>query len=284
MEVSTSKSVSSKDDTLSFVSPETVMGQNSTIGVGVCIPKGVTLGNDVHIRSHVVFATPDDPNADADVVVEDNVVIGEGVIIYPGVRICAGAKVRPGTIVTRAIPPGAIVEGNPATIVGYVNTNRPEVQSKTVTERREPRTALDVAGVEIFRFPVIPDLRGNLTVGEFEQQIPFAPLRYFMVYDVPSSEIRGEHAHHECHQFLICVRGSCSVVVDDGHKRAEVELRDPSTGVYIPPMVWGIQYKYSPDALLLVFASHHYDAKDYIRDYSDFLKLVGPATQATQGV
>ncbi|VVD60359.1 dTDP-6-deoxy-3,4-keto-hexulose isomerase [Pandoraea iniqua] len=278
MEVKTSQPATPEGDALSFVSPDAVIGQNATIGVGVCIPKGVTLGNGVSIRSHVVFATPEDPAADANVVIEDNVTIGEGSVIYPGVRMAAGAYVRPGTVVTRSIPPSAIVEGNPATIVGYVNTNRPEVQPVAVAERRAPRTALDVGGVEIFRFPVIPDLRGNLTVGEFEKQIPFAPLRYFMVYDVPSSEIRGEHAHHECHQFLICVRGSCSVVVDDGHKRAEVELEDPSTGLYIPPMVWGIQYKYSSDALLLVFASHHYDSNDYIRDYGAFLKHVAQGT------
>jgi len=278
MEVNTRKSVSESGESLSFVSPETVIGKNSTIGVGVYIPKGVTLGNGVRIRSHVVFAASDNPDADVGVVVEDDVNIGEGSVIYPGVRIAAGANVRPGTVVTRSIPPSAIVEGNPATIVGYVNTNRPEIQSTATAGQRTPRTALDVRGVEVFRFPVIPDLRGNLSVGEFETQIPFAPLRYFMVYDVPSSEIRGEHAHHECHQFLICVRGSCSVVVDDGHKRAEVELKDPATGIYIPPMVWGIQYKYSHDALLLVFASHHYDGKDYIRDYGEFLNLIGQGT------
>jgi dTDP-4-dehydrorhamnose 3,5-epimerase-like enzyme len=120
---------------------------------------------------------------------------------------------------------------------------------------------------------VIPDMRGSLSVGEFAREIPFIPLRYFMVFDVPSMEIRGEHAHRECHQFLICVRGNCAVVADDGRKRTEVRLDAPNLGLYLPPMTWGVQYKYSADALLLVFASHYYDSADYIRDYDEYLKL-----------
>jgi UDP-2-acetamido-3-amino-2,3-dideoxy-glucuronate N-acetyltransferase len=76
--------------------------------------------------------------------------------------------------------------------------------------------------------------------------------RYFIVFDVPSMETRGEHAHRECHQFLICVRGSCAVVADDGKNRQEFLLDRPDVGVHLPPMVWGIQYKYSADAVLLV--------------------------------
>ncbi len=132
-----------------------------------------------------------------------------------------------------------------------------------------------VPGVSVHQFSVVPDLRGNLTVGEFTKEIPFLPLRYFLVFGVPSREVRGEHAHRECHQFLICVRGSCAVIADDGVERVEVILDAPNRGVYLPPMTWGIQYKYSPDAMLLVFASHHYDAADYIREYDDFLELVG---------
>lgn len=66
------------------------------------------------------------------------------------------------------------------------------------------------------------------------------------------------------------------MVVDDGHDRKEVSLADPSIGLYLPPGVWGIQYKFQPDTALLVMASHPYDASDYIRDYSDFLATVRP--------
>jgi dTDP-4-dehydrorhamnose 3,5-epimerase-like enzyme len=117
-------------------------------------------------------------------------------------------------------------------------------------------------------------MRGNLSVGEFPDEIPFTPKRYFLIFEVPSKEVRGAHAHHRCHQFLICVKGQCSVVVDDGENRCETLLDSPNAGVYIPPMVWGTQYKYSADAILLVFASDYYDDEDYIRDYDEFLSLV----------
>ena len=91
-----------------------------------------------------------------------------------------------------------------------------------------------------------------------------------MVFDVSSKETRGEHAHRLCHQFLVCTRGSCTVLADDGKNRMEVLLDSPDKGIYLPPMTWSVQYKYSKDVLLLVFASHHYDASDYIRNYSEF--------------
>jgi hypothetical protein len=70
----------------------------------------------------------------------------------------------------------------------------------------------------------------------------------------------------------VCVSGTVQLVVDDGYKRAQISLDRPSIGVHIPPLKWGIQYKYSEDAVLIVFASHNYDAEDYIRDYDSFLK------------
>ncbi len=93
-----------------------------------------------------------------------------------------------------------------------------------------------------------------------------------MVFNVPSEETRGQHAHFECEQYLICAKGRVSVLVDDGSNRQEYLLDSPSLGLYLPPMVWGVQYRYSGDAVLLVFASHAYDPADYIRDYSAFIK------------
>jgi len=97
-----------------------------------------------------------------------------------------------------------------------------------------------------------------------------------MVHGVPAREVRGQHAHRACHQFLVCVRGSCRLIADDGRRREAFLLDHPGIGVYLPPKTWGVQYDYSPDAALLVFASHAYDAKDYIRDYEAFRKLVAP--------
>jgi UDP-2-acetamido-3-amino-2,3-dideoxy-glucuronate N-acetyltransferase len=101
--------------------------------------------------------------------------------------------------------------------------------------------------------------------------IPFEPRRFFSVMRVPSKDVRGAHAHRLCKQFLVCQAGSVAVVVDDGRVREEVVLDDPQLGLYVPPMVWSVQYRYTPDAILLVLASDPYEPLDYIRDYDEFL-------------
>jgi dTDP-4-dehydrorhamnose 3,5-epimerase-like enzyme len=127
-----------------------------------------------------------------------------------------------------------------------------------------------VTGVTLHRLRGVEDLRGGLSAGEFARTVPFIPKRYFLVFDVPSRHVRGEHAHLACEQFLVCVNGSLSVVADDGMTREEFLLDSRNLGLYLPPMTWGIQYRFSPDAILLVFASHYYDSQDYIRDYREF--------------
>jgi hypothetical protein len=122
---------------------------------------------------------------------------------------------------------------------------------------------------------LIRDLRGNLSVTEIEKDLPFTPQRTFWIFDVPSKDVRGEHAHKTLEQFLICVKGSCAVMADDGENRAEIKLDRPNIGLYMPPLVWGVQYKFSLDTVLLVFASEKYDTREYIRDYDEFLEIVG---------
>ena len=133
------------------------------------------------------------------------------------------------------------------------------------------RWELEVRGASVHVLKQVFDSRGDLVVGHFEDEIPFRPRRFFSVFNVPGADVRGEHAHISCHQFLICVRGSVTVTVDDGKTLKHVVLDRPNLGVYMPPMTWGIQGQYSSDAVLLVFASDAYDAKDYIRSYDDFL-------------
>jgi hypothetical protein len=127
--------------------------------------------------------------------------------------------------------------------------------------------------VSLHDLTLVDDLRGQLAAGEFLQHVPFQPQRFFVVFDVPGKEVRGENAHRSCHQFLVCLRGRVSIVVDDGRSAAEIELTTPRLGLYLRPMVWAAQFKYSADAMLLVLASDHYDAADYIRDYDEFLSL-----------
>src|SRR6478735_10309660 len=89
------------------------------------------------------------------------------------------------------------------------------------------------------------------------------------VWSLPS------HAHRECAQLLVCLAGSVSCLVDDGQTRDEVRLESPHVALHVPPMIWGTQWRYTRDSVLLVLASHAYDAGDYIRDYEDFLAEFG---------
>lgn len=132
-----------------------------------------------------------------------------------------------------------------------------------------------VAGVRLYRQPLFEDHRGKLTVGEFGIVPPFLPLRYFLTYEVPGQHVRGEHAHRLCAQYLTCVHGSCRVRVDDGRQREEFVLDDPRLGLLVPPMVWAAEFDHTPESSLIVFASHHYDPDDYIRDYEAFLRMAG---------
>jgi dTDP-4-dehydrorhamnose 3,5-epimerase-like enzyme len=179
-----------------------------------------------------------------------------------------------GAVVTRDVPPNAIVAGNPARIIGYADTTSTGKDNTAAVVTSMSRQSM-VQGVRLFVLPRITDIRGSITVGEVGQSIPFALKRCFVVFDVPSVETRGEHAHRTCHEMLICVHGSVSVVVDDGRTREEFTLDKPDWGLHIPPMVWATEYKYSHDAALVVLASDHYDADDYIRDYDEFRSLVG---------
>jgi WxcM-like, C-terminal. len=132
-----------------------------------------------------------------------------------------------------------------------------------------------VKGVTLHRLPLVDDVRGMLSFGEFARHVPIDVKRYFLVFGVSSEEIRGEHAHKTLHQFFLCVHGKCHVMADDGVNRQEFLLDSPNLAIHLPPMVWSMQYKYSSDAVLLVLASDYYDAADYIRDYSEFVALCG---------
>ena len=176
-----------------------------------------------------------------------------------------------GAVVTHAVPPHAIVTGNPARITGYVSSHAKEpVKPRAAVAALEPSR---VTGVRVVSMPLFTDMRGTLSVGEVGREIPFTPQRYFVVFDVPSKEVRGEHAHRELEQLIVCLRGGCSVVVDDGRERDEIALDSPAIGLYVPPMTWTTIYRHTPDALALVLASRPYDPADYIRDIEEFLAI-----------
>lgn len=132
-----------------------------------------------------------------------------------------------------------------------------------------------VASVLRYELHHVPDpLRGHLAVSNLAEELPFAPQRWFVTWAIPNEQTRGQHAHRECSQFLVCVHGSCRLSVDDGRHQEEFHLDRPTLGVLVPPMVWAAEYEHTPDSVLLVLASHPYDADDYIRDYEQFLHAI----------
>jgi UDP-2-acetamido-3-amino-2,3-dideoxy-glucuronate N-acetyltransferase len=263
-----------------FIENDVVIGDRVTVKSGVQLWDGMHVGSDVFIGPNVTFSNDKFPRSrqhqerPLSTHIESGASFGGGAVILPGLRIGRNAMVGAGAVVTRSVPANAIVVGNPARIVGYVGAKEGRVDSQRQAPSGHSRES-KVSGVGIHQLPRVSDIRGSLTVGEFERSIPFEAKRYFMVFDVPSVETRGAHAHRKCHQFMICVRGSVSIVADDGTNREEFLLDRPDLGLHLPPMVWGIQYKYTADGVLLVFASNYYEPEDYIRDYDEFLGEVG---------
>lgn len=134
-----------------------------------------------------------------------------------------------------------------------------------------------VPAVKLIRLPLVVEARGSLTYGEVGAHLPFVPLRYFLVFDVPAGRRRGEHAHLWVSQALVCLRGTVAVAVDDGRCRDEVTLDDPTRALLLPPRVWATQ-TFSAGAMLLVLCSERYNADDYVRDYGEFIEMVSRQT------
>ncbi len=269
-----------------FIENDVVLGDRVTVKCGVQLWDGLDIANDVFIGPNATFANDKYPRvrcpqeAIPRTTVRAGASIGANSTILPGITIGQRAMVGAGAVVTRDVPAKAVVVGNPARITAYVDAiadsparGSVEVSSDEVESTRAISPILGDAALHNLK--VVRDLRGSLSVANFEEEVPFVPRRYFLVYDVPGKDVRGEHAHRVCKQFLVCVRGSVSVVLDDGTSQAEVLLDAPHLGLYLPPMIWGVQYKHSADAVVLVFASELYDPDDYIRDYNAFVAQLG---------
>jgi UDP-2-acetamido-3-amino-2,3-dideoxy-glucuronate N-acetyltransferase len=273
-----------------FIENDVVIGDAVTVKCGVQLWDGLRVGNRVFIGPNATFTNDRMPRSQVyperflETILEDDVSIGANATLLPGLRIGRGAMVGAGAVVTRNVPPYAIVVGNPAYITGYVETgdNKARAAVQTRTARTDAlgteigsRLELGVGSCFVERLPNYADMRGGLTPLESGRGAPFAPKRVFLVYGVANKRVRGEHTHKLCEQFLVAAHGGVSVVVDDGAARAEVRLADPTIGLYLPPMVWGIQYKFDADAVLMVLASRPYESDDYVRDYEEFRRLVG---------
>lgn len=128
--------------------------------------------------------------------------------------------------------------------------------------------------IRMIRFDIHGDDRGKLIALEEHKEIPFCTRRVYYIFDTLEGVCRGFHAHKELEQVLICVSGSCKILLDDGASKSVAELKSPDEGLYIAHDVWREMFDFSSDAVLVVLASMPYDESDYIRDYDDFLEYV----------
>ena len=132
-----------------------------------------------------------------------------------------------------------------------------------------------IKGCRVLEFGEFGDERGNLVVIEGSMDIPFEVKRVFYMYGSDPSVVRGQHANRTTEFVLVNVSGTSKVKVDNGFKTKIIELNRPRMGLYIPTMLWKDMYDFSEDSVLLVLASEHYDGKEYIRDYDEFLREIG---------
>jgi UDP-2-acetamido-3-amino-2,3-dideoxy-glucuronate N-acetyltransferase len=254
------------------------IGSRVTIQAGAKLCAGLVVADDVVIGANAVLAADSptqDDHTDGSFVtrVGRGVHVGANAVILRGRSIGDRARVEPGAVVDVNVPHDAIVAGNPARIVGYVDTPIACLLFKQ-SSVQGPAQLLRVRGASLVAIPQVKDLRGVTSFGEIGKQLPFVAKRFFFVADVPGREVRGEHAHKTLHEFLVCMKGALSVMLDDGSAREEVRLDSPTLGLHVPPQVWRVVYKYTSDALLLSLCSHEYDPADYIRDYGDFVAYV----------
>lgn len=127
---------------------------------------------------------------------------------------------------------------------------------------------------KIVALPILGDARGSLCVIEGGRDTPFPIARVYYIFGTEVGVARGFHAHLALRQLAVCVRGSCTMILDDGDNRSRVTLDRPDMGLTIGPMIWREMHDFSEDAVLMVLADRAHDEADYIRDYDTFVAMV----------
>ena len=265
-----------------FIENDVVVGDRVTVKCGVQLWDGVVLEDDVCVGPNATFTNDPFPRSRQALahyprtVVRRGASIGANATVLPGITIGAGAMVGAGSVVTRDVPEGAIVIGNPARVKGSVRQRESELARRVTDDAARPLVVVDddigVAGARIVRLPARAEARGTLTFGQIGEHLPFLPRRYFVLSDVPPGAERGAHAHRACDEFLVCLHGSCTLELDDGRRRGTLRLDSPTTGVHTPPGIWLRLSDFTRHAVLLVLASDPFDERDYIRDYGEFVR------------
>lgn len=132
---------------------------------------------------------------------------------------------------------------------------------------------IDLSLINLINFPPLGDDRGSLVALEAHKTVPFDVKRVYYIFGTQAGVSRGFHAHRALQQVAVCVIGKCRMVLDDGQRREDVWLGSPTKGLLIGDLVWREMHDFSPDCVLLVLASEHYDEADYIRSYDEFKKI-----------
>ena len=127
---------------------------------------------------------------------------------------------------------------------------------------------------DLLHFSVHGDHNGSLVALEKGADFPFDIKRVYYIWGTDKNVIRGKHAHRSLEQVVICTSGSCDFILDNGHERETIHLDNPTTGLHIKSNIWREFTNFSPDCVVMVLASEHYDESDYIRDYDTFLKEI----------
>ena len=269
-----------------FIEGGVVVGDRVTVKCGVQLWEGVTLEDDVFVGPNATFTNDPFPRSGrrvqqfARTLVRRGASVGAQATILPGVTIGSGAMVGAGAVVTRDVPARAIVVGNPASVTGYVDD--PAVSPETPERRlrcREIRPDQRVeetplaGGARLYELPRVTDARGQLSFAEVHQSLPFPVVRYFLVFGVPSREIRGEHAHRTLDQFLVCVHGNCSVRLFDGDASEEILLNRPTWDCTCLRWCGPPNTSIRPTRCCWCWPPISIAKTDYIRDVDEYLAL-----------
>jgi len=124
---------------------------------------------------------------------------------------------------------------------------------------------------KLIDFTVHGDHAGNLIALEKGIDFSFDVLRIYYIWGTEKNAIRGKHAHRKLKQLIICLSGSCDFTLDDGHNKQTFHMSSPRQGLYVEDFVWREFTNFSKDCIVMVLASEHYDATDYIKNYNEFL-------------
>jgi dTDP-4-dehydrorhamnose 3,5-epimerase-like enzyme len=123
-------------------------------------------------------------------------------------------------------------------------------------------------------FKICGDERGSLISLEENKNIPFEIKRVYYIFDTKEGVKRGFHAHKNLEQVIICINGSCNIILDDGKEKIDIKLKNRNEGIYLKKTIWREMSNFSEDCILLVLANEFYDEKDYLKNYEEFINFI----------